>query len=114
MTNTIINLKNNKNFSNIIKLRIKWVSLSFILYIAPTNQQNIINLGIISSKKVGNAIKRNYCKRKLRAIAKNNLRLVKYLGYNYVIIIKNNCVTINYHQIDKEFKQALNKILKNK
>jgi ribonuclease P protein component len=66
---------------------------------------NIPRIGIIVSKKVGNAVKRNRIKRLIRAF----FRLNKYRLENldYVFIAKNNIDILNYDDVERELSKLL-------
>ncbi len=69
-----------------------------------TNRLNIPRLGIIVSKKVGNAVKRNRVKRVVRAFFRLNKALIQKL--DYIFIAKNNIDNISYKQLRDELLRA--------
>ena len=65
--------------------------------------------GIIASKKIGNAGKRNFAKRRIRALE----NIIKSFGDNnldYVLVIKKNILSEKFDKLTLELKNALNKI----
>jgi len=65
--------------------------------------------GIIASKKVGNAVKRNFAKRRIRSLE----HVINTLGdknLDYVLIVKKNIIAKNYNILRLELTNALNKI----
>ena len=65
--------------------------------------------GVIASKKVGNSVKRNYAKRRLRALAP----LIHDHGENnfdYILIAKKNLINTNFKSLNCELEKALIRI----
>lgn len=69
-----------------------------------TNRLNIPRLGIIVSKKVGNAVKRNRVKRLVRAFFRLNKAIMQEL--DYIFIAKSNIDDISYKQLRDELLRA--------
>ena len=68
-----------------------------------------IKLGLITTKKIGNAVVRNRVRRQLRGILqRNGERLVP--GYWMVLIARNGAATASSAQLEKEWKWMLNKV----
>ena len=65
---------------------------------------------ITASKKLGNAVKRNYAKRRIRALFKNNFFKKDILKKDYVIVAKKGILFEKFESLYEE----LNLILKNR
>ena len=107
---SILKFKNIKKSFDFLHLNLfgkKYISNSFILQINK-NSKEITKIGLTASKQLGNAIKRNRCKRKLRELIKKTLPVFKKKTYHYVIIAKKKCLT----QSSKKIKLEIIKILK--
>jgi len=65
-------------------------------------------LGIVASKKVGNAVHRNRAKRVLRAHFLNHIDNLK-TGH-YVLVAKPNLLTSEYKKTTDEIFKALNRV----
>jgi ribonuclease P protein component len=65
-------------------------------------------VGIVASKKVGNAVHRNRAKRLLRAHFINSLEQLK--TGQYVLVAKPNLLTVEYKKTTKEFFNALKRL----
>ena len=65
--------------------------------------------GITIPKKIGKAITRNKIKRQIKNIIYNNEKNIQ-LGYNYVIIIKEALVFLNYADKEKELLYIIRKV----
>ena len=65
--------------------------------------------GIVTSKKVGNAVQRNFAKRRTKAL--KNIFL--YSGKNeldYILVVKKNLLDENFKELCSQLKKALNRI----
>jgi ribonuclease P protein component len=60
---------------------------------------------ILIKKNVGNAVKRNYCKRIVREYIRNNIS--KFGQYNFIIFLYNNRGEIKYNDLKSEFDRKL-------
>ena len=66
--------------------------------------------GIVVSKKVGNAVKRNFAKRRLRAILNNINFSFEKKQMDYVFIANKNLLKIKFSDLNIELCNALKKI----
>ena len=64
--------------------------------------------GIITSKKIGNAVKRNYLKRIFRSIIRNNWKSIKN-SISFEIIPKKKILNHSFTEIEKDIRETLNK-----
>lgn len=64
--------------------------------------------GIVTSKKVGNAVIRNKVKRRIRAIVKNNMNKIA-TGNDIVIISRKNTANADFALIEKDFLIVMRK-----
>ncbi len=67
-----------------------------------------INVAFVTSKKVGNAVKRNKARRRLRALFLEFEPLLK--NGNYILVAKNEIENRDYITIKKDFKWTMNKL----
>ena len=75
-------------------------------------KKNNLNISFVAKKKIGNAVKRNRIRRRLRAIA---LKILKIKGaininYTYIIICKTKTYSGKYNSIYLEMKKSFKKI----
>jgi ribonuclease P protein component len=68
------------------------------------NTLNTLRFGIIVSKKVGNAVKRNKIKRLLRTFFRLNKTIMERA--DYIFIAKNNIKDISYKRVRDELLTA--------
>lgn len=69
-----------------------------------------IRFGITASKKLGNAVRRNYAKRRIRALIHKVILEDKVFIKDYVIISKKGILFEKFNNLHKELKLTLNKI----
>ena len=71
------------------------------------NSQNF--LGITVSKKIGNAVTRNYLKRIVRSIVRNNIDLIPK-GLLFEIIPKKGVEKTSYHLLERDLVDTLTRL----
>lgn len=67
-------------------------------------------VGITVSRKVGNAVKRNRARRRLREAARSVLPQVARTGHDYVIIGRSETVTRPYPALQADLEAALRRL----
>ena len=101
-------VKNNRDFSNIIKNG-KYVKNEYLVIYALPNNIDRYRFGISVGKKIGNAVVRNKIKRQLRNIVYKYKK--SYLNCNdYIIIVRNSYTSLNFSEIDDCFKNLIDKL----
>lgn len=95
-------IRRSADFEAIKSLNHKSTSRHFIVLDKP-NPLNVPRLGIIVSRKVGNAVKRNKIKRLIRAFFRQNKHSMK--PADYVIIGKSAIRDIAYDQAEQELSR---------
>ena len=109
MRSNISSLSKNQDFKALLqgkKRSNKYLTIFFKKLSGKNNKK--LNISFVTKKKIGNAVKRNRIKRRLRsimdeALKKNNLNL----GYCYLMIAKDAASKTEY----SEFKQVIFKYL---
>ena len=95
-------LKNNNDFKRVYEQGKKIVSSSFVLYLDRDSKRQYRRLGIIASKKnVGNAVKRNRCKRLVRELFRRNKDKFPP-GSDVIVVIKRDMVGKQYAELEEE------------
>ncbi len=101
-----------------MKTGLKFVTPGFILQGRSRNKEcNFdpyhIRYGLTCSKRVGNAVKRNRAKRRLRALVKNIIPIEGLKGWDYVLIGKEKTTEeISFKILESNLKDALSKLHK--
>ncbi len=76
-------------------------------------KKNDFFVGYTATKKIGNAVIRNLSKRRLRAVARENLIQLGLPNVDYVFIAKKTTHSCNYEELTKDVIYAIKKINKN-
>jgi ribonuclease P protein component len=99
-------LKLNSEFQRVYKKGRSAHSTSMALFFIPLEGE--IKVGYTASKKVGNAVVRNHCKRRLRALTHQHLDLLSD-GW-YVWVAKAPLDINSFSDVTKDFRYLLKKI----
>ena len=80
----------------------------FIMYIMERKNE-LSRIGIAISNKFGKDYKRNLYKRRLRNIMRINYEKFNQ-KYDYIVLIKKSCDTIDYEEMENKFLDLLKKV----
>ena len=80
----------------------------YIILFVEKNRFPFSRFGIVSSKKIGNAVVRNRARRQVSEVLKDKLEMVRN-GYDVVIVLKKSIVGIDFANIEKDIRFVLNK-----
>tara|TARA_B100000700_G_C15002695_1_gene837072 strand:+ start:189 stop:530 length:342 start_codon:yes stop_codon:yes gene_type:complete len=112
MKSKILSLSKNEDFKNLLKGRkiSNTYSTIFFKKISSKNN-NLLNISFITKKKIGNAVKRNKIKRRLRNIMNDAIKNINInLNYSYLFIAKKNIYDDNYKMIKDSIFKDLTKV----
>jgi ribonuclease P protein component len=70
----------------------------------------LLRVGFTASKKVGNAVKRNFARRRLRAVVDSVCASYLFSGEDMVIIARHSTVTASFSNLVRDFRNALNRL----
>jgi len=98
-------LKSNQDIEKLVKLRKSVGNKYYVIYY---NECTETKVAISVSKKVGNAVVRNYQKRVVRDILTKNFN--KLSNKQMLVVIKKNCLDISYQDKEQMLKILLSKI----
>ena len=101
-------VKNNREFDFIINSGQCKKNKEFVIHYID-NDKGYDRFGISVSKKIGNAVTRNYYKRIIRNICDNNKNLYSKRK-DYIIIMRKGLSLLNYNEVDKSMNDLLKKI----
>ena len=76
----------------------KAVSRGFILQAVPSGRQDW-RLGLTATRKIGNAVRRNRARRRLRALARTELAVRARPGIDYVMIARQGTADRNWSDL---------------
>ncbi len=100
MKNKIVALKNNEDFKKLLKGR-KLSNKYFVMFYKKIlkKKSNNFNISVVSKKKLGNAVERNLCKRRLKNIVNDVFKKISInFNYSYLIMAKDNVLKKNSHE----------------
>ena len=111
MKSKILALSKNEEFKNLLKkekISNKYVTI-FYGYLENKNKK-MLNISFVTKKKIGNAVKRNKIKRRLRSIANDAIKKIAIkFDYSYLVIAKptmlNNEYTIIKETLFRDFER---------
>jgi len=99
-------LRKSEDFSNIISTGKNYKNKYFSIYY---KESNTTLFGITVPKKVGVAVIRNRLKRQVKNIISNNEKYIQS-NYNYVIIIKEPTLNLNYEGLSYNLLDLIKKV----
>jgi ribonuclease P protein component len=112
MKSKILALSKNEEFKNLLnkrKLSNKYVTIFF--GILDNKNNKLLNISFVTKKKIGNAVKRNKIKRRLRNIINDAVKKISIkLNYSYLVIAKPTMLNNDYTNIKETLFQSLKKI----
>ena len=98
-------LLNRKDFVNLNRIGKRFHSAHFLLYIGK-NRLGITRLGIIASKKIGNAVTRNRVKRFIREFFRLHKSLMPE-GIDILVVARTGAGELDYHRVKEELGEIL-------
>ena len=101
-------IKDSKDFATTIKKGKTVKNQSFVLHFA-NSEINHTRVGISVSKKIGNAVTRNYYKRIIRNICDKSKNLYSKRK-DYIIIMRKGLTILSYNDAYQSMKSLLEKI----
>ena len=112
MKSKILALSKNEEFKNLLKknkLSNKYVTIFFGILKGKNNKK--LNISFVTKKKIGNAVKRNKIKRRLRNILNEAVKKISIkLNYSYLVIAKPTMLNNDYTNIKGILFQSFKKI----
>ena len=112
MKSKILALSKNEEFKNLLqqkKISNNYVTIFFGKLINKNNQR--LNISFVAKKKLGNAVKRNKIKRRLRNIFNDAIKKISIkFDYSYLVIAKSTMLNSQFKDIKETLFQEFNKI----
>ena len=111
----LVTLKKRRDFVLSNKFGKKSYSKNFILqeyYNSNMSDQNLM-FGFTATKRIGNAVKRNRAKRRMRALISSLLKEDNILfkeKYSYVLIAKQSILKASFFEMRIQLKQCLSRL----
>ena len=112
MKSKIVALSNNKEFQNLIKK--KKISNKYItIYFGKLDNKDYkkLNISFSVKKKIGNAVKRNKIKRRLKNIINDAIKKISInFNFSFLVIAKSTMLNSEFKNIKETIFQDLKKI----
>ena len=112
MKSKILALSKNEEFKTLLKK--KKISNKYVnIYFGNLDNKSLkkLNISFVTKKKIGNAIKRNKIKRRLRNIMNDAAKNISIkLNYSYLVIAKPTMLNNDFKNIKKTLFQEFRKI----
>ena len=108
----LLSLSKNQDFKSLLagkKVSNKYLTIFFKNLSNKSN--NYLNISFVTQKKLGNAIKRNKIKRRLRSIMSQMIKISKInFDYSYLFIAKKSIINAKYIDIQETITNDYKKI----
>jgi|TARA_X000000368_G_scaffold348203_1_gene287917 ribonuclease P protein component, eubacterial len=108
----LLSLSKKEDFKSLLtgrKLSNKYLTIFFKNLSGKSNKN--LNISFVAQKKLGNAVKRNKIKRRLKNIMNQISKIIKInLNYSYLIIAKKNIIDGNFFDIKEVILKDYKKI----
>ena len=112
MKSKILALSTNEEFKSLLKkkkISNKYVTI-FFGHLKDKNKK-IFNISFVTKKKIGNAVKRNKIKRRLKNIANDAVKKISIkFDYSYLVIAKPTMLNNEFKDIKETLFQEFKKI----
>ena len=112
MKSKILALSKNEEFKNLLKkkkISNKYVTIFFGILV--NKETSKLNISLVTKKKIGNAVKRNKIKRRLRNIINDAVKKIPIkFSYSYLVIAKPTMLNNDYTNIKETLFQSFEKI----
>ena len=112
MKSKIVALSKNEEFKKLLqkkKVSNKYVTIYFGILNNKNNKK--FNISFVTKKKLGNAVKRNKIKRRLRNIMNDTIKDISIkLDYSYLVIAKSTMLNNEFKDIKETLFQEFKKI----
>jgi ribonuclease P protein component len=101
-------LKQNHEFRRLYNKGKSAVSPYFVIY-CRKNHREMSRLGITTGVKLGNAVKRNRVRRRIRALYRTNEDRI-LAGYDIVVVARTRAIFGRYADLEDNFRRQLKKL----
>ena len=112
MKSKIVALSKNEEFKNLLnqkKVSNKYVTIFFGELVNKDHKK--LNISFVTKKKIGNAVKRNKIKRRLRNIMNDAIKKISInFNYSFLVIAKSSMLNNEYKNIKETLFQEFKKI----
>jgi len=103
MKTKIVALKKNEDFKSLLKgkkISNKYFTIFFNKIL--NKDSNYLNVSFVTKKKIGNAVKRNKIRRRLKNMTNDAIKKISInFNYSYLVIARNKVLSDEYENIKK-------------
>jgi len=112
MKSKISSLSKSEDFKNLLNgKRISNPYSTIFFKKISSKSSKLLNVSFVAKKKIGNAVKRNKIKRRLRNIMNDAIKTINMnLSYSYLFIAKKNIYDANYKMLKDSILKDLTKV----
>ena len=112
MKSKISSLSKSEDFKNLLNGKRISNPYSTIFFRKISSKSNkLLNVSFVAKKKIGNAVKRNKIKRRLRNIMNDAIKTINMnLSYSYLFIAKKNIYDADYKMLKDSILKDLTKV----
>jgi len=103
-----VSLKQNHEFRRLYNKGKSAVSPFLVIYCRKTGRP-YSRLGITTGVKLGKAVRRNFARRRIRALYRTNEHRLAP-GYDIVVVARSRCITGRYGDMERRFLQQMDKL----
>lgn len=104
----IVSINRNHQFRRLYKKGNCAVSNCFAVYCAQ-NRQRFCRLGITAGVKLGNAVRRNRVKRRVRALYRSLAPCLRP-GFDIVVVARQRAVSAGYAELERSLRRQFQKL----
>ncbi len=98
-------IKKEHDFQLVFKKRKSFANRQFVIYLSDHPKTNHMRVGISVSKRLGNAVKRNKIKRRIRVFFQKHQDRLE--PKEYVVIARQPVSKMDYHEMEKSLVHVL-------
>ena len=112
MKSKILALSKNEDFKSLLKMR-KISNKYVTIFFGKLQEKNKdkLNISFVAKKKIGNAVKRNKIKRRLKNIVNEAIKKISIkFDYSYLVIAKSTMLNSEYTNIKEALFESFKKI----
>lgn len=109
LLSSIETLKKRKDFLRVAADGRRWVTSNFVLQIGIATH-NEVRAGYTATKKLGNAVKRNFAKRRMRSLVRGVFPEHATPGHDYVVIARDGMLVNSFGTIRDELARAVSRV----
>jgi ribonuclease P protein component len=104
-------LRKRADFQKIYRNGIQVVG-RFVVLFAVSGPEAKNRLGITASRKIGSAVTRNRCKRRIRELYRQNRSLLPNCDIDIVVNVRRGCAEVPWHEIMRDYARSLARLNK--